>query len=285
MGYTNTNVVPKSAVVTGAGSGLGRALALELASRGAHLVLADVDEIGASHTADIIDSQGGTAHVVHCDVRLVDQVEELADRAEELLGAVDFVANNAGVAAGGRFESLSLKDWHHVIDVNLWGVIHGCRAFAPRMKARGHGYILNVASAAGLVSLPRLSPYNVSKAGVVALSETLHGELASHGVRVSALCPTFFMTNIATRAGGDISRNDRDLVSRVMRRSKLQAEDVARLAIEGTLANQLYIVPMRDGRVVWRMVRMLPEAFYYWLARGYARRFDRASTPGAPTQQ
>ena len=104
--------------------------------------------------------------------------------------------NNAGVAAGGLVGEQSLDDWKWIVDINLWGVIHGCHVFAPRFRAQRSGYILNVASAAGFVSLPEMASYNVTKAGVIALSETLCGELSPCGVRVSVTCPSFFKTNL-----------------------------------------------------------------------------------------
>src|SRR6185312_10510780 len=107
------------------------------------------------------------------------------------------VINNAGVAVGGRVGEVALDDWRWIMGVNLWGVIHGCHVFATQLRAQGSGHILNVASAAGLLAPPGMAPYNVTKAAVVALSETLRGELRDAGVGVTVLCPTFFRTNIA----------------------------------------------------------------------------------------
>ncbi|GAB4510898.1 MAG: SDR family NAD(P)-dependent oxidoreductase [Haliangiales bacterium] len=253
-----------NAVITGGGSGLGRALCLDVASRGGRVVVADIDEVGAAETARQVTSAGGEAHVLRCDVRSPDEVEDLAERARELLGDIDLVANNAGVAVSDEFEDISLDDWRWIVDINLWGVIHGCRAFLPAMKARGRGYVLNVASMAGLLSMPRASPYNTTKAAVVALSETLHGEYRKHGVNVSVLCPTFFRTNIVER--GRIASDDaRAGATKAMNRSRVQAPGVARAALDGVLSGQLYVLPMRDGRVMWRMQRFSPERFYRWL--------------------
>lgn len=257
------------AVITGGGSGLGRALALDIARRGGRSVIADVDEAGLAETAALVERAGSRAYAEPCDVTVPEQVSQLAARAVEHLGEVDLLANNAGVAAGGPFEDISLEHWEWIMGVNLWGVIHGCRAFLPAMKARGRGYVLNVASAAGLVSFPWLSPYNVTKAGVVALSETLHGEYKKHGVNVSVLCPTFFTTNIARSARGPGQAGNRlqRSVERRMKRSKLQAPEVARMAIDGVLAGQLHLVPMRDGRMMWRIERAVPQLFYGILGR------------------
>ncbi len=137
------------AVVTGAGSGIGRSFALELAKRNTAVVCADLKLESAEETAAMIEEAGGTAYAVACDVGKAEQVEALADKAEQLLGnPVSLVINNAGVGIGGKFEELSLEDWKWAMDVNLWGVVHGCHYFVPGFKKQGRGAIINVASAA-----------------------------------------------------------------------------------------------------------------------------------------
>ncbi|MEM6960930.1 MAG: SDR family NAD(P)-dependent oxidoreductase, partial [Myxococcota bacterium] len=173
------------------------------------------------------------------------------------------------VAVSGPFEAVSLEDWRWGVDINLWGVIHGCRAFAPAMKERGRGWILNVASAAGFASLPEMAPYNVSKAGVIALSETLYGELAPHGVGVTVLCPTFFSSRIAGAMRGpeqDLRQRKR-LIEQAMKRAKLNAADVARVALDRAEAGELYALPMRDGRMLWRLKRAAPARFHALVAK------------------
>ena len=255
------------AVITGGGSGLGRALALEVARRRGRVVIADIDQAGANETAGQVENAGAEAHVVLCDVADREAMDALAARSGEILGTVDLVANNAGVAVGGPFEDIEVEDWKWIVDINLWGVIYGCRAFYPVMKDRGRGYIINVASAAGLVSMPMMSAYNVTKAGVVALSETLHGEGKRYGVNVSVLCPTFFTTNIAHAARSSFGEGDRERILEAMRRSRVQAPQVARAAVDAVLAGRLYALPMRDGRFMWRLKRMAPHSFYR-LVRG-----------------
>jgi NAD(P)-dependent dehydrogenase (short-subunit alcohol dehydrogenase family) len=127
---------------------------------------------------------------MRCDVTRLADVRSLA---EACTGAVDLVVNNAGVGAGGRIGELSIEDWRWT-DVDLYGVIHGCHVFVPILREQGRGHVLNVASAAGLLCAPHMAAYNVAKAGVVALSETLAAELAGSGVGVTVLCPTFFKT-------------------------------------------------------------------------------------------
>ena len=267
-----------NAVVTGAGSGLGRAFAIELARRSARLVLADVNEAAAEETSRLARENGrssadeATVLVAACDVTSAEAVERLAVFAEERLGPVDLVINNAGVAVGGETGVVSLEDWEFVIGVNLWGVVHGCHAFVPRFRDRTHGAILNVASAAGLLAPPRLGPYNVTKAAVVALSETLFSELRGHGIGVTVLCPTFFQTQILDSSRGVQTEQQRAAVRELMRRSRLQAPDVAKAALAAVERGRLYAVPMTDGRLLWALKRLVPETFHKLLSTSIARR-------------
>ncbi|HTJ46289.1 MAG TPA: SDR family oxidoreductase [Kofleriaceae bacterium] len=251
-----------SAVVTGGGSGLGRAFCEELGARGVRVIVSDIDEVGAAETADRVKRAGGDAKVVRCDVADAAQVDALAEAARAWAGDIDLVINNAGVAVAGRFETVSLADWHWIAGINLWGVVHGCRAFVPSMRARKRGWIINVASAAGLLATPKMAPYNVTKAAVVSLSETLHAELANEGIHVSVLCPTFFQTNIAKSGRGAIDPRMTQLMEKLMARSRIQAPEVAKAALAGVAKNQLYVVPMTDGKTMWRLKRLAPERFY-----------------------
>lgn len=261
------------AVVTGAGGGLGRALALELAARGAQVACADVSMAGAHTTVGEIRRLHPEVQTfaAECDVTSVEAVEALAQRTEATFGGVDLVANNAGVAVSGAIGEASLEDWKHVVDVNLWGVIHGCHVFVPRFRKQRKGYVLNVASAAGLLAPPNLGPYNVTKAAVVALSETLHGEAIAYGVHVTVVCPTFFKTGILDASRGPSDEDQKDAVRKMMERSKVQAPDVARAAIDGVIANRLYVVPMLDGRTLWAFKRVAPGLFHRMAARAAAR--------------
>jgi NAD(P)-dependent dehydrogenase (short-subunit alcohol dehydrogenase family) len=262
---------PLRAVVTGAGSGLGRALALDLAGRGAFVVVSDISASSAEETAELVRRQGVRAEVIPCDVTDRDAVFGLVDQTEQRLGGIDFIANNAGVAVGGPFEEISIEDWRWAVDINLWGVVYGCQAAVPKMKAQGHGYILNVASAAGLLAPPAMSAYNVTKAGVVSLSEGLYAEYKSLGIRVTALCPTFFKTNIVGSGRGATTDRDDAQISRWMERSKVQAPDVAKAAVDAVRDGKLYVQPMRDGRIAWRLKRTSPQRFYDSLSRAHEK--------------
>ena len=192
----------KVAVVTGAASGIGQALAQRFAREGMRVVLADVEAAALERAAGAIDSSGTRALPVRTDVSKAADVERLAQVAQDKFGAIHIVCNNAGVVTSGPTWMQTVADWEWLLGVNLWGVIHGVRVFTPILLAQGEGHIVNTASLAGMITGPGAAPYNVSKFAVVALSETLHHELTMLGsaVRVSVLCPGFVNTNIADAA-------------------------------------------------------------------------------------
>ncbi|MCA9637905.1 MAG: SDR family NAD(P)-dependent oxidoreductase, partial [Myxococcales bacterium] len=155
---------------------------------------------------------------------------------------------------------VSLEDWRWAVDINLWGVIYGCHSFVPRMRAAGGGYILNVASAAGLLSAPMMAPYNVTKAGVVALSETLHAELKRERIHVTALCPTFFRSQIHTQTRAPTKLSD--TTTRLVTGARWSAEAIAEVALAGLERNDLYVVPQIDGKLMWRLKRLVAGRFH-----------------------
>ena len=259
-----------TAIVTGAGGGLGRALARELGKRGARVLATDVDEAAAAATRDIVHAESDVeAMSMRVDVTDTSAVGASVERATKEWGGVDVLVNNAGVAVVGRVGEISLEDWRFEIDVNLMGVVYGCHHAIPGMRARGRGWILNVASAAGFATAPMMGPYNVTKAGVIALSETLRCELTGDGIAVSALCPTFLRTNIhkAQRSPPELRAHSERLVTG----AKWSADDVARHAIDGLEGGTLYVIPQMDGKVVWRAKRVLGQAFYALSGRIAAR--------------
>ncbi len=258
------------AVVTGAGSGIGRAFALEIARRGGRVVVSDIDDVGARRTAEAIADAGGSALVVPCDVSRLDAVEDLAREAAEWFGDVPtLVVNNAGVGAGGSvIGEVPIEDWEWTLGVNLWGPIHGCHVFAPILREARHGGIINVASAASFGAAPRMAAYNVSKAGVLSLSETLAAELAGTGVRVTVLCPTFVKTNIVT--SGRIDAQAAAAATRLMRFG-MSADKVARICLDAHDRGGLYVMPQLDAKIGWQVKRTLPHS--YTRMAGFLERF------------
>lgn len=196
------------AVITGAGSGIGRATALRLGGHGATVHAADIDGDAAEATAEEIRRGGAvaTAHLV--DVADAGAVERLADLAFAADGRVDILHNNAGIAHSGPVEETPLSDWRRIVEINLMGVIHGVHAFVPRMLEQGgESQIVNTASGLGLIAGVELAPYCTTKFAVVGMSESLNAELRPQGIGVTALCPGIIATNIVTEstARGDMA--------------------------------------------------------------------------------
>jgi NAD(P)-dependent dehydrogenase (short-subunit alcohol dehydrogenase family) len=240
------------AVVTGGGSGIGRALCLAFAREGARVVVADVDEAGMAETAAAVAAAGSEAITQRTDVSRLADVQALAERAFAHWGRVHVLCNNAGVAVSGGLESTTHADWEWLIGVNLWGVIHGIEAFVPRMIAqRQEGHVVNTASMAGLIASQGLGVYNTTKYAVVGLSETLQKDLRGHNIGVSVLCPMGVRTNIRQSARNRPAHlasprgpagSEVDLIGRY-----LTPEHVADRVLRAVRANRLYVITHEEG--------------------------------------
>jgi NAD(P)-dependent dehydrogenase (short-subunit alcohol dehydrogenase family) len=261
-----------TAVVTGGGSGLGRAFCEQLGAAGARVLIADVNRVSAEETAELVRQKGGDARVEAVDVRDHAAVERLAIVADGWFGPTDLLINNAGVAVAGAIGEISLDDWRWQVEINLYGVIYGCHYWVPRMKDRGRGHILNVGSAAGLLAAPGMGPYNVTKAAVIALSETMHAELKQAGIKVSVLCPSFFRTGIMDNSRGPTDDKTHKLVGKLMDANRVQASDVARIGLAAVERGRLYSLPMPEIYMPWLFKRALPNSFYGFLALDADRR-------------
>ena len=235
------------AVVTGGGSGIGRALAEAFAREGARVVVADVEESAATAVADGIRGRGGEALAARLDVTDLGQVQALADRAFADFGAVHVLCNNAGVALHGALQDATHRDWEWVLGVNLWGVIHGLEAFLPRMIAQGQpGHVVNTASMAGLIASQGLGVYNASKYAVVGISETLVKDLRPHNIGVSVLCPLGVATRILQSARNRPAqlRNEREGTDSAVELigKYLDPDTVASMVLAAVRANRLYVI-------------------------------------------
>ena len=256
-------------MITGAGSGLGREIALRWAREGWQLALSDVSEPGLLETLKQVREAGGDGFVQRCDVRDYSQLTAFAQACEVKLGGIDVIVNNAGVASGGFFAELSLEDWDWQIAINLMGVVKGCKAFLPLLE-KSKGRIINIASMAALMQGPAMSNYNVAKAGVVALSESLLIELAQQEVSVHVVCPSFFQTNLLDSFHGP-NQQMKAAVGKLLESSPITANDVAEYIFQQVAADEFMILPHEQGRMAWKLKQQNPQALYDEMAGMAAR--------------
>lgn len=248
----------KVAVVTGAASGIGRAMAERFGREGMRLVLADVEQGALDATAAELAADGFELTSIRVDVSSQADVEAMAAATFERFGTVHVVCNNAGVGSRGlTMHDLPTQDYEWVLGVNVWGVIHGIRAFLPHLRLQDEGHIVNTASVSGLYHLPRMGPYNASKAAVIALSETLHHELAAEGshVGVSVVCPSWVRTNISAAVRNIPERLAWDLTTeqaaemaeykakrRALQPDAMDAADVAGQVVDAIRGQRFYVI-------------------------------------------
>jgi NAD(P)-dependent dehydrogenase (short-subunit alcohol dehydrogenase family)/pimeloyl-ACP methyl ester carboxylesterase len=254
------------AVITGAGSGIGRATALSLAEAGARLVLVDRDAAAAARTADLAEVLGAAeAFTETVDVSDAAAMEQLAEKVRATHGVPDLVVNNAGIGVSGSFLDTSPEEWKRTLDVNLWGVIHGCRLFGAMMVERGQGgHIVNTASAAAFQPSKGLPAYATSKAAVLMLSECLRAEFASYGIGVTAICPGFVATGItgATRFVGTSAEQERalrDKTTLAYKRRGYGPEKVADAVLDAVARNTALRPVTPEAHAAYATARFAPR--------------------------
>jgi NAD(P)-dependent dehydrogenase (short-subunit alcohol dehydrogenase family) len=272
----------RATVITGGANGIGFATAREFARRGARVMLSDIDRSALDDAVATLRADGVDAHGVVCDVRKLDDVSHLADEAFRVFGDVHVVFNNAGIAYAGPIVETSHDDWRFVIDVDLWGPIHGVEAFLPRLIAQGgQSHIVFTSSFAGLIPNVGLGPYCVAKYGVVALAETLAREVRPNGIGVSVLCPMIVETNLLANTervrsadygpASSAAETVQELASDPTDDSVLNVEDVARLTADAILANRLYVLPHRAARdSIQRRFERIDRTFDDQVAEGWS---------------
>jgi NAD(P)-dependent dehydrogenase (short-subunit alcohol dehydrogenase family) len=264
------------ALVTGAGSGIGRASAFAFGERGASLAICDIAEDGLAETSERLRALGRDVIAERVDVADADAMERFAALVHARIPAVDLLMNNAGVAVGARFLDTPLDEWRRIVDINLMGVVHGCRSFVPKMVERGAGgHVINVASAAGYAAAQMLNAYSTTKFAVVGLSEALRDELAPHAIGVTAVCPGLIDTPI-TRAArlfgvADEERLRERLVEGYRRRG-YGPERVATKVLKAVQRNRAVAPIAAEAWLLYWLKRFTPGL----LARLTARSSQRA---------
>lgn len=248
-------------LVTGGASGLGRAVVARYAAAGWRVLVSDVDAEAAAAAAEELGASS-----IGLDVTSDDDWAAARDWCEREWSGLDVLVNNAGVGAGGRFEKIGMADWDWIWEINVKGVVRGCRTFTPDFKARGSGHLVNVASLAGIMNLPAMSNYNVTKAAVISLSDTLRLELEPYGVHTTVVCPAFVRTNLGERLRSPDPALAK-LMDRLMSSSKITADDVAEQVFNAVAHKKFLLLTHPDGRrsaLLKRFGRTDGQVRKYW---------------------
>lgn len=250
----------KLALVTGAGSGIGRATAIALAQLGARVIICDRNEKSLQETSQLLTQQGAQVYSEVADVSDWQAMQDLAQRVHQQYGVLDILVNNAGVATSGDFLSTPVEDWNWVFSINVMGVVYGCKVFGAEMAKRGTGHIVNLASAAGYYAAPDMSAYSASKHAVMGLSESLRIEMAEFNVGVSAICPGVINTNIvsAMRTNGQLVQAQSKIVD-IYKKRNYGPEGVADAIISAIKHNRGVVPVSPEAWVLYAGKRLMPE--------------------------
>ena len=273
-------------LITGATSGLGEALALRFAREGARVAVTGRNAEKLKRAGERVAAAGGEVLGIPLEVTRLADFEQAAATIEESWGGVDWLVNNAGVIAGAPLDDWSYESWRHTLDVNLWSVVYGCKVFAPLLEGDGGGRIVNVASSAAFVTAPEMASYSVSKAAVVALSETLRAELAPRGIGVTVTCPGIFQSDLLKPEKIQADEQGERILTGLgveVERAKTTADDVPAHVMRCARRNRLYCVPGLEMKGMWLLKRYFPEwnrtlLTYLWRKRlwHFARLDDHA---------
>ncbi len=260
----------KIAVITGAGSGIGKALGEELARRGSHVVISDVNSERIEKVGEGIKKTGGKATALTLDVSDYDAAKKMIDDAVAEHGRLDYIFNNAGIAVGSAARDVSIDDWNSVLAVNLHGVVNGVAVAYPLMLKQGSGHIINTASIEGLVPFPMTASYVATKYGVVGLSNALRIEGADHGVKVSVVCPGYVKTRIFHDA--KLVNVDREkLIDRLPEKAGVTPEECAIEILRGVERNKAFIVVTRFAKIMWLIHRLSPNLMIWMMKKSFNR--------------
>lgn len=250
----------KNIVITGAASGLGKAIALLYAEKGWNVLIVDIQTELAQQFIFDLQEKGQSAEFYYCDIGQKQSFDTLYDNISAKHSCIDILVNNAGVASAGTLESTTEDEWKRLIDLDLMSVIYGTRALLPLLRKSNKAHIVNTASFAGIALMPGMMTYNVAKAGVIAFSETLHGEMALHNIGVSVACPAFFQTNLVQSMQG-ASDKTKGFIQRQMQNSGISANDVAHDIYQAVKNNSFMVISHKQSRRQHLIKRLFPNFF------------------------
>lgn len=250
----------KRAFITGAASGLGESLALQLAAEGWTLGLVDINLQDLHRVEEKVRQKGGKPLSYVLDVSDREQYAEVAEDFLSKAGGIDILFNNAGVGDGGKMGEYTLDNWEWMIGINQMGVIYGCHYFVPVMKQQQLGCIISTASAAAIANAPQMSTYNVTKAAVLSLSETLKNELHQDNIKVCCVMPWFFKTNIMQYSRG--AKEAKLMGQQSIAESTLTADEVAQIVLKEAGKGKFHIIITRQAKTMWWIKRIAPLYFF-----------------------
>jgi NAD(P)-dependent dehydrogenase (short-subunit alcohol dehydrogenase family) len=264
----------KRVLITGANSGFGKAMAIHFGRKGWRVavtgrrpdaVLTAAEDVRKAGAAEVLE--------IKIDVSKSEDFAVAARCVRERWGGLDILVNNAGIMDSAKLHEVTLEQWRRIVDINFWGVVYGCHAFVPMLIQQNSGYVLNMASSAGLFALPEMAHYSVPKAAVIALSETMKAELARYGIGVTVSCPAAFASDILNKEGVDVSRSvtlrslDKD-----QQTGRHTSESVAAHAIRSMERSHLYDIAHDSMEFLWFIKRLMPETIYRLFAWMYANK-------------
>ena len=264
----------KVAIITGAGSGIGRGLAEELALRGAYVVISDVNVERIEKTAEGIRKAGGKVSMSRVDVSDYDAVRKMVDDTVAAHGRIDYIFNNAGISTVGSAKDFTIDEWRNVINIDLYGVVHGVAVAYPIMVEQGFGHIINTASIEGLVPFPSTASYVTSKYGVVGLSNVLRIEGAEYGIKVSVVCPGYVKTAIFTDYKA-INFDRQKMLEEQKNWKGVTSEECAKRILCGVEHNRAFIVVTFFAKFLWVLNRISPNLVIWIMKREYRKQKEK----------
>ncbi len=262
--------IGKRAFITGAGGGLGRGLSLALAKDGWTIGITDIKEEALAESKRLIEAAGGKAYTYKFDVAKKDEYKNAFDDFIAKANGIDLLINNAGVGDGGLVGEYGLDNWDWITGINQMAAIYGSHYAVPLMKKQKSGHIISIASAAGLANMPNMGMYNVTKAAVISLMETLYAELYGFNVNASVVCPTFFRSNIMQYHKGD--EKSKKIGEAIISRAKYSPDEIADYILTQAGKNKFYILHPYQAKLVFHIKRLMPMGFLKFKAKQFAKK-------------